>query len=97
MPSNFFSLLFDLSFSKFIGIKIIGLIYGVGVIFIFLFSLGSLIGGFQAGQGLLAFLLSPVSFLSLLISFRIVLEGFVASLKTAENTSELVEHFTRLP
>jgi hypothetical protein len=89
MPSNFFSLLFDLSFSKFIGIRIIGLIYGVGGIFIFLSSLGSLIGGFQAGpgQGLLAFLLSPVLFLSLLISFRIVLEGFVASLKTAENTS----------
>ncbi|WP_419547989.1 DUF4282 domain-containing protein [Microcystis sp.] len=99
MPSNFFSLLFDLSFSKFIGIRIIGLIYGVGGIFIFLFSLGFLIGGFQAGpgQGLLAFLLSPLLFLSLLISFRIVLEGFVASLKTAENTSELVEHFKRLP
>jgi hypothetical protein len=44
MPSNFFSLLFDLSFSKFIGIRIIGLIYGVGGIFIFLFSLGFLIG-----------------------------------------------------
>ncbi len=88
MPSNFFSLLFDLSFSKFIGIRIIGLIYGVGGIFIFLISLTSLISGFQAGQGLLAFLLSPVLFLSLLISFRIVLEGFVASLKTAENTSE---------
>ena len=99
MPSNFFSLLFDLSFSKFIGIRIIGLIYGVGGIFIFLSSLGSLIGGFQAGpgQGLLAFLLSPLLFLSLLISFRIGLEGFVASLKTAENTSELVEHFKRLP
>ncbi|TRU30588.1 MAG: DUF4282 domain-containing protein [Microcystis aeruginosa Ma_QC_B_20070730_S2] len=97
MPSNFFSLLFDLSFSKFIGIRIIGLIYGVGGIFIFLISLTSLINGFQAGQGLLAFLLSPVLFLSLLISFRIVLEGFVASLKTAENTSELVEHFKRLP
>ncbi|MFM8306903.1 MAG: DUF4282 domain-containing protein [Microcystis aeruginosa] len=97
MPSSFFSLLFDLSFSKFIGIRIIGLIYGVGGIFIFLFSFGFLISGFQAGQGLLAFLLSPVLFLSLLISFRIVLEGFVASLKTAENTSELVEHFKRLP
>ncbi|TRU36687.1 MAG: hypothetical protein EWV50_14820 [Microcystis aeruginosa Ma_MB_F_20061100_S20] len=47
--------------------------------------------------GLLAFLLSSVLFLSLLISFRIGLEGFVASLKTAENTSELVEHFKRLP
>jgi hypothetical protein len=58
-----------------------------------------LIGWFQAGpgQGLLAFLLSPLLFLSLLISFRIGLEGFVASLKTAENTSELVEHFKRLP
>ncbi|NCR52780.1 MAG: DUF4282 domain-containing protein [Microcystis aeruginosa L211-07] len=97
MPSNFFSLLFDLSFSKFIGIRIIGLIYGVGGIFIFLISLTSLISGFQAGQGLLAFLLSPVLFLSLLISFRLSLEGFVALLKTAENTSELVEQFKRLP
>ncbi|MFM7792083.1 MAG: DUF4282 domain-containing protein, partial [Microcystis panniformis] len=65
--------------------------------FIFLFSFGFLISGFQAGQGLLAFLLSPVLFLSLLISFRLSLEGFVALLKTAENTSELVEQFKRLP
>ena len=99
MQTNFFRLLFDFSFSKFIGIRIIGLIYAISIFFIGLICLVFLIGAFQSGPGLglLALLFSPLLFLLYVIFIRIVLEGFVASLKTAENTSQLVEHFKRLP
>lgn len=99
VSTNFFNLLFDFSFSKFIGIRVVGLLYGIGIFFIGLSSLSIIGGGFQAGpgQGILALFLSPLVFFLLIIILRILLEGFVAGLRIAENTSQLVENFKRFP
>jgi hypothetical protein len=92
-------MLFEFSFSRFIGIRVIGVLYGIGIFFAGLAALSVLIGGFNLGffQGILALLLCPLVFLLYVIILRITLEGFVAALRTAENTSQLVENARRVP
>jgi hypothetical protein len=89
--TGFFKMLFEFSFSRFIGIKIVGVLYGIGIGFIGLASLGFAMTGFQrdfvSGIGTLA--LSPLIFLLYVIILRITLEGFVAALRTAENTTQI--------
>ncbi len=99
VSKGFFKLLFEFSFSRFIGIRIIGVLYGLGILFAALFALMFLIGGFSWGflQGVLALILSPLLFLLYVIVLRIILEGFVATLRTAENTTQLVESANRSP
>ena len=91
--ASFLKLLFDFSLSRFIGIRVIGIIYTIGIVFAGLLALAFLIGCFKwfFFQGVIAFLLSPLVFLLYVILLRIILEGFVAALRTAENTSQLVE------
>lgn len=94
---GFFKLLFDFSFSRFIGIRIIGVLYGVGIFFAALLVLGSVVAGFNHDflAGLGALIISPIIFLIYVIILRIILEGFVAALRTAENTTHLAENAKR--
>jgi Domain of unknown function (DUF4282) len=92
--TGFFNMLFEFSFSRFIGIKIVGVLYGIGIFFIGLFCLLFAISGFKndflSGVGTLA--LSPLVFLLQVIMLRVSLEGFVATLRTAENTTQIAQN-----
>jgi Domain of unknown function (DUF4282) len=95
---GFFNLLFEFSFSRFIGIKIIGVLYGIGIFFTGLLTLMFLAAGFSQDflRGVGALIVSPFLFLLYVILLRITLEGFVAALRTAENTTQLVENAKRI-
>lgn len=93
---NFFGKLFDLSFSEFITLQIIKYLYIISVVFSGIVSLGVLGGGFAAMRydflkGITGVLLSPVTFILLIVLFRLLLEGVVAVFRIAENTTILVE------
>jgi hypothetical protein len=95
--NSFFNLLFEFSFSRFIGIKVVGVLYGIGMFFAGLIVMTLLGTGFSQGigQGLISLILSPILFLVYVILLRVSLEGFVATLRTAENTTQLVENARR--
>lgn len=97
MSTGFFKLLFEFSFSRFIGIRIIGVLYGIGIFFAGLFALLFVPAGFSRDflSGVGALIISPLIFLLYVILLRITLEGFVAALRTAENTTQLVENAKR--
>jgi hypothetical protein len=94
---GFFNMLFEFSFSRFIGIKVIGVLYAIGIFFAGLFALIALVTGFSQGflQGIGALIIAPLIFLLYVILIRIGLEGFAAALRTAENTTQLVEYAKR--
>lgn len=97
---NFFWKLFDLSFSEFITLQIIKYLYIASAVFSGIVSLGVLGGGFAAIRydflkGITGILLSPVTFILLVILFRLLLEGVVAVFRIAENTTMLVEKENR--
>jgi hypothetical protein len=60
-------------------------------------AVGFLLAGFNQGflGGIGALIFSPLIFLLYVIIMRITLEGFVAALRTAENTTQLVEYAKR--
>jgi hypothetical protein len=94
---GFFNMLFEFSFSRFIGIRVLGVLYAIGIFFSGLLALGVLMAGFSRGfwSGLGALIVTPLLFLLYVIFIRIALEGFAAALRTAENTTQLLEHAKR--
>ncbi len=98
VSKGFFKLLFDFSFSRFIGIRIIGVLYGISIFSVCPWILMFLVAGFSQGflRGVGALIVSPFLFLLYVIFLRIILEGFVAALRTAENTTQLVENAKRI-
>jgi Domain of unknown function (DUF4282) len=93
-PRGFFSTLFDFSFSEFIALKIIGVLYAIGIFLIGLATLAIVISGFAKGfsSGLVALIVGPLIFLLYVILIRIGLEGLIAALRTADNTSRIAEN-----
>ncbi|KAI9130668.1 DUF4282 domain-containing protein [Acaryochloris sp. CCMEE 5410] len=94
---GFFAKLFDLSFSEFIAIQIAGVLYGIGILFIGLTALGILFAGLSQGAlpAIGALIIAPLAFVLYVIFFRIVLESFIASIRTAENTSRIANSINR--
>ena len=90
--SNFFSSLFNLSFDKFISLKIARFIYAlilvIGTLGLFFGIINSFMQGFLSGIGSLFGL--TALFLIYMISIRMALEGLIAGIRTAENTTEIV-------
>lgn len=97
---GFINALFDFSFSRFITIDFAKVIYGISLGLIALFWLAGLIFAFAgfsegAGEGFLSLFMYLI--VGTLIAFaftvlaRISLEFYVAMVKTAQNTSKLVE------
>lgn len=99
MPQQkrFFSDLFDLSFSKFIAPRIVGLLYILGIIFSGIYAVIFLFGGLAAlssGEplGLLALIFAPFGFLLYVIFIRVALESMIIGFRTAENTARTAEN-----
>jgi len=91
---SFFEKLFDLSFSSFITPQIVGVLYVIGLIAGSLIALQSVYAGFRFGGlfgGLGAAVIAIIGLFIYAIVSRISLEGFVAVIRTAENTRILAE------
>lgn len=94
---RFFSDLFDLSFSKYITPRILGLLYILGIIFsgfyalIFLFlGLSALISG--EALGVLALISAPLVFLLYVIFIRVTLEPMIIGFRIEQNTARTADN-----
>ncbi|MER3426227.1 MAG: hypothetical protein C4298_04400 [Thermus sp.] len=97
-PREFFQALFDLAFRRFITIRLTGVLYALALAVMAVILLAWGLGGFREGflQGLVQlFLLAPLAFLLYAIGLRILLEGVVALVRVAENTSLMVEEMRK--
>ena len=85
---NFFKRLFDFSFSEFITLDIIKIVYIILLIFAGLFTLGAIIAGFTShwAAGVLALIFSPVIFGLLAIIYRIWCEIILILFRIEMNT-----------
>ena len=92
-PSNFLNALFDFSFSEFITIKIIKVLYGIGVAGAAIGALMFIIKGFSAsaGQGILFLILSPIIFFLYVVLARVWLEIVIVLFRIAENVGEIAD------
>ena len=90
---GFLGALFDFSFSEFITIKLIQVLFIIGIIFSAIVALIFIVSGFNisSGAGILFLILSPIIFVLYVILIRIWLEIIIVIFKIAENTKKLAE------
>lgn len=90
---SFLSALFDFSFSEFITIKIIKVLYVIGIILAGIAALFMIGGGFGTSffAGILALIISPIIFLLYVLVVRIWLELIIVLFKIADNTKIMAE------
>ncbi len=87
--SGFFKNLLDVSFSEFLTIKIIKVIFIIGIIFC---GLGALFFLFTGDMSfILRIIVAPIAFLLYVILLRIWLELVLVIFRIADNTDKLVE------
>lgn len=88
---DFFNALFDFSFKEFVTIKIIKVIYGIGLFFAAIGALALLVKGFQAGffLGILALILTPVVFILYSILVRVYLEIVIVLFRISEDVNKI--------
>ena len=86
---SFFASLFDFSFSSFVTLRFIKVLYGIFMALAALFALAIFFTiAQQGGVGiLLALILGPVAFLIYVLIYRVLLEFVVVIFRIAENTS----------
>lgn len=90
---GFFPSLFDLTFSKFVTPKVLGVLYGLLIFFIALVYVVTTVAAFardQAALGVAILILGPIAGLIYLIFVRMSLEFVAAAIRTAQNTSILI-------
>ncbi|WP_197052099.1 DUF4282 domain-containing protein [Kocuria sp. ZOR0020] len=94
---NFFKALFDFSFKNFVTIRFAGVLFGIGLAAIVLGWLLFTAIAFldSAAGGVLTFLFGAVFAFVYIILFRVTIEFYVAMVRTAQNTTLLVEQNKR--
>ena len=90
---GFLGSIFDLSFVEFITIRIIKLLFILGIIFAAIGTLLLIVTGFSngIGAGILSLILSPLIFLVYVLLARIWCEMIIVLFRIAENTGRLVD------
>ena len=90
---DFFSTLFDFSFSEFVTTKIIKVIYGIGVLFAGIVAIAFIVKGFNASAflGILALIVSPVVFIIYIILIRVWLEVVIVLFKISEDVQNMAK------
>ncbi|MCF7838634.1 MAG: DUF4282 domain-containing protein [Candidatus Marinimicrobia bacterium] len=94
VPKTFFQSLFDFSFSSFVTIKIIKLIFFLALIGSVIFGLIVMFSGFRSGgfMGILGGLVfGPLVAILMSIVSRVNCELIIVAFRIAENTGKLVE------
>lgn len=92
--AGFFAALFDIRFKNFITIKFASFLYIAGLVLLTLGWLVLTIAMFAtegAGQGLLTLIIGFILLIIYVVLLRLGLEFYVAMVRTAQNTSILVE------
>ena len=94
---GFFGALFDLSFSEFVTIKFIRILYIIFLILIAIGLISGIIGGFISmftdsfWSGLWKIIVAPIGAIISVVLTRIWLEVLAVVFRIAENTTDLVE------
>ncbi len=88
---GFFGKLFDLSFSEFITISIIKVLYVIAIIGSAIGAVVLLIGGFTKGVGaaIVGIILAPLVFLLYVLMARVWMELIIVLFKIADNTGKM--------
>jgi hypothetical protein len=83
-----FSALFDFSFTSFVTLKLIKVLYVIIMILAAVSVVGTIIVGFQASNtmGILALVLSPLLFIIYILLARVWMELIVVFFRIEENT-----------
>jgi uncharacterized membrane protein len=91
---NFLAQLFDFSFTDFITPKLVGIVYGIGIGVVGVYSLITIVTGFYEAfwLGLLGLVVAPFIFLGMIIILRFYLEFLVVMFRVAQNTSRIAEN-----
>lgn len=91
---NFFQALFDFSFSNFVSLKIIGILYGILIGLFALVTLSIMFSGFTIGffYGMGYLIGALLGFCLLVILARISLETMIVLFKVAENTAAIANN-----
>lgn len=95
---SFFPTLFSFDFTHFITLKVLSALYGLLMLALGLGYVVAVISSFMqsAGFGLVVLILGAVGLLIYLILARISLEFYAAAIRTAENTTKLLESTNKL-
>lgn len=96
---GFFEALFDLSFDSFITLRLVRLIYVLGIIGSAILALWILAGAFEVGAGavVLALLIAPLVFLVGITVTRLYLELAIVVFRIEEHTAEAAELLRERP
>lgn len=91
---SFFAALFDLSFTKFVTITFVKVIYSLGILVTAAIWLGFIVAGFNedAGTGFAALFLGWIPALFTLLLMRLGVELTVATVRTAQNTAATAQN-----
>lgn len=91
--ATFFAALFDLSFSKFVTLTFVKILYVLGIAAVAIAWLFFLITGFSADAllGVLVLILGPIVALLYIVLIRVSLEISVAVIRVAINTGKLAD------
>ena len=94
VPYEFLSSLFDFSFSDFVTIRLIKLIYGLAIVTFAILGVFLVIVGLAQSTftALVALVFATAVFLFSITIVRICLEAAVIFFRIADNTAEIAEH-----
>jgi len=90
---GFFATLFDLSFTEFVALRLMRVLYVLGIIGSGIGALVFIVGGFShgAGVGVLALILSPAIFTLLVIVCRVQVELMVVLFSIAQSVGDIAK------
>jgi uncharacterized membrane protein YvbJ len=91
---GFFVSLFDFSFKEFISLKLLKILYIIGILFNGLIVLFWVLIGFKSSiaTGVILLIFSPLIFLILTILARVWIEALAVAFRIAENTKIIAEN-----
>jgi protein-S-isoprenylcysteine O-methyltransferase Ste14 len=93
MNENFLSIMKDTQFKHFITPRLVGILYLLAAVIGIIIAFFQIISAFEIRwwAGLLAMVMAPVGYLIFMLFVRVTLESLVALIRTAENTTLLLE------
>lgn len=91
---TFFQTLFDFSFSGFISIELIRVLYMISILMAGIAVIAGILAAFSNsfGVGIGAILLAPVIFLVYVLFSRVLFEVFIVIFKIADSLEEIAEN-----
>jgi len=90
---GFLKKLFDFSFTSFITLNIVKLLFGIAIVICIFSTVGMIATAFQSGtfSGVLVLILSPILFLIQVICARVWLELVIVLFRIAEDVHSICE------